>query len=72
MLAVQSVRPLVHNPLVCIFCETEISKMLHEITTFNMDKSVKEMAVEMCDSKLLVKLSGGVDLVETEGKYHLA
>ena len=36
-----------------------------------MDKSVKDMAREMCDSKLLVKLSGGVDLVAIEGKYHL-
>ena len=36
-----------------------------------MDKSVKDMARDMCDSKLLVKLSGGVDLVAIEGKYHL-
>ena len=59
------------QPTVCIFCTSETSEMLHENTTFNMDKSAKEMAVEMCDSKLLVKLSGGVDLVATEGKYHL-
>ena len=54
-----------------MFCESESSEMLHDISTFNMDKSVKDMTVEMCDSKLLVKLSGGVDLVATEGKYHL-
>ena len=59
------------QPTVCIFCESETSEMLHEITTFNMEKSVKETAVEMFDSKLLVKLSGDVDLVATEGKYHL-
>ena len=29
------------------------------------------MAREMCDSKLLVQLSGGVQLVAIEGKYHL-
>ena len=37
-----------------------------------MDKSVyKDMAREICDSKLLVKPSGGVDLVAIEVKYHL-
>ncbi len=59
------------QPIVCMFCESESSEMLHEISTFNMDKSVKDMAVETCDSELLVKLSGGVDVVATEGKYHL-
>ena len=37
-----------------IFCESKN----FEITTFNMDKSVKDITREMCDSKLLVKLSG--------------
>ena len=55
---------------VCIICESETSEKLHEITTFNMDKSVKDWQGR-CDSKLLVKLSGGVDLVLIEGKYHL-
>ncbi len=54
-----------------MFCESESSEMLHDISTFSMDKSVKDMTVDMCDSKLLVKLSWGVDLVATEGKYHL-
>ena len=30
------------------------------------------MAQEMCDSKMLVKISGGIDLVTIEGKYHLS
>ena len=54
-----------------IFGESKTLEKLHEIITFNMDKSVKDMARELCDSKLLDKLSGGVDLVAFEGKYHL-
>ena len=30
------------------------------------------MANEMCDSELLVKISGGIDLVAIEGKYNLS
>ncbi len=37
-----------------------------------MDKSIKDMAREMCDSEMLVKISGGIDLVATEGKYHFS
>ena len=44
------------------------SESLHEFTTFNMDKTIRNMANEMCDSKL----SGGIDLVAIEGKYHLS
>ena len=37
-----------------------------------MDKTIRDMANEMCDSELLVKISGGIDLVAIEGKYHLS
>ncbi len=49
--------------LLCIFCESSTPELLHEFSTFNMDKSIKDMAQEMCDSEMLVKISGGVDLV---------
>lgn len=56
----------------CIFCGNLTAELLHEFTTFNMDKTITDMANEMCDSELLVKISGGIDLVEIEGKYHLS
>ena len=37
-----------------------------------MDKAIRDMANEMSDSDMLVKMSGGVDLVAIEGKYHLS
>ena len=56
----------------CIFCESSTLEPLHEFKTFNIDKSIKDMAREMCDSEMLVKLSGGMDLVAIEAKYHLS
>ncbi len=58
--------------LLCIFCESSTPELLHEFSTFNMDKSIKDMAQEMCDSEMLVKISGGVDLAAIEGKYHFS
>ena len=37
-----------------------------------MEKTIRDMANEMCDSELLVKISGDIDLVAIEGKYHLS
>ena len=37
-----------------------------------MDKTIRDMANEMCNIELLVKISGGIDLVAIEGKYHLS
>ena len=45
------------------------SEQIHEFT-FNANKSVSQMATEMGDMDLLVKLSKG-DLVAIEAKYHL-
>ena len=56
----------------CIFCGDTTTESLHKFTTFNMDKVIREMANEMGDSDLLVKLSGGIDIVAIEGKYHLS
>ena len=35
-----------------------------------MDKVIRDMALEMGDTDLLVKLSGGMDIVAIEGKYY--
>ena len=45
------------------------SEALHEFTTFNANRSVSQMATEMCDTALLTKLAEG-DLVAIEAKYH--
>ena len=68
-------RPKHHSTVVqnavCIFCGGDKTiDQLHEFTTFNVDRSIKDMAREMCDSELLVKISGVVDLVASEGKHH--
>ena len=55
---------------ICIFCDKITSEQLHEVTTLNVDKSIKSMATEMSDHELLVKISGG-DLIALEAKYHL-
>ena len=40
---------------ICIFCDKMTSEQLHELTTLNMDKSIKSMATEMSDRELLIK-----------------
>ena len=35
----------------------------------NLRLIARDMAQEMCDSEILVKISGGIDLVAIEGKY---
>ena len=37
-----------------------------------MDKVIRNMANEMGDADLLMKLSGGMDIVAIEGKYHFS
>ena len=49
-------------------CGHLTTESLHEFTTFNMDKTIRDIANEMCDSELLVNISGGSDLVAIEGK----
>jgi len=40
------------------FVGGKAAEPLHEFTTFNVDKSIKDMAGEMCDGELLMKKSG--------------
>ena len=66
-------RPKRHSGMqrdICIFCDMKTSEQPHEITTLNVDESIKSMATEMSDRELLVKISGG-DLIALEAKYHL-
>ena len=57
---------------ICLFCKGDgESERLHEFTTFNADKSIKVMAIEMNDTNLLAKFADS-DLVAIEAKYHFA
>jgi len=49
---------------VCIFCN-EQGNDLHQVVTLEVDRDVKEMAVQMNDSHLIAKLAGG-DMVAIE------
>jgi hypothetical protein len=53
----------------CFFCNTSTDK-LHQVTTFEMDKTVRKYAYDTLDTGLLAKLSSG-DLVSQEAMYHL-
>ena len=63
-------KKLERNKDLYISCEMSTSEQIHKFTTFNANKSVSQMATEMGDMDLLVKLSVG-DLVAIEAKYHL-
>lgn len=60
---------LERNKDLCIFCEMNTLEKNHEFTTYNANKSVSQMATEMEDMDLMMKLSEG-DLVAIEAKYH--
>ena len=44
------------------------TELLPEFTTFNMNKAVRDMANEIYESDLLVKLYSGIALVAIEDK----
>ena len=47
----------------------DVSDDLHDVSTFMIDKRVRECALELQDTVLLAKLSVG-DLISQEAKYH--
>jgi len=54
----------------CFFCEEKGKpNSLHKVSTFPLDKRVRKCALQLQDSALLAKLSGG-DLVAQEAQYH--
>ena len=53
----------------CIFCDVD-SGQLHNCSTMELDKELREMATELQDSLLLSKISGG-DIIAIEAKYHI-
>lgn len=52
----------------CFFCD-QSSPPLHQVSTFILDKRVRQCALELQDTVLLAKLSAG-DLISQEAVYH--
>uniref|UniRef100_UPI00358EABF1 uncharacterized protein n=1 Tax=Myxine glutinosa TaxID=7769 RepID=UPI00358EABF1 len=56
----------------CFFCEKgEEENVLHEVSTFDADKHIRDMITELNDAQLMTRIVGG-DLIAMEAKYHLA
>ena len=53
----------------CIFCNTN-SASLHSCSTIELDNELKQMALELQDSQLMSRISGG-DIIAIEAKYHI-
>ena len=54
----------------CFFCEGEDDEQnLHRASTMEFDRRIRAAATELCDGKLLAKLSQG-DMVAIEAHYH--
>ena len=54
----------------CFFCDTaNLCEELHTCQTLYLDMRIRNIAQEMNNAKLLIKLSEG-DMVATEAKYH--
>ena len=60
----------IEEELICFFCELPAgTEGLHEASTLQVDRRVKDSASLLEDSLLLAKLSAG-DMVALEAKYH--
>ena len=53
----------------CFFCEEDDEQNLHRASTMEFDRCIRAAATELCDGKLLAKLSQG-DMVAIEAHYH--
>jgi hypothetical protein len=55
----------------CLFCKKgEEENVLHEVSTFDADKNIRNMITELNDTQLMTRIVGG-DLIAMEAKYHL-
>jgi len=56
----------------CLFCDKpgSLLERLHDITTFELDRKVKDCATKSADTQLIAKLSSVSDLIALEAKYH--
>ena len=57
------------QPYICFFCNRSDGKTLHQVSTFQADKRVRDAALFLNDKELLAKLSAG-DMIAMEAKYH--
>ena len=57
------------QPCICFFCNRFDGKTLHQVSTFQVDRRVRDVALFLNDKELLAKLSAG-DMIAMEAKYH--
>ena len=57
------------QPSICFFCNRFDGKTLHQVSTFQVDRRVRDVALFLNDKELLAKLSAG-DMIAMEAKYH--
>ncbi len=55
--------------MACLFCQQE-NGHLHEFQTLEIDKTVRQMALELQETDVMARMEGG-DLIALEAKYHL-
>lgn len=56
----------------CIFCnDGKIKGALHRFSTDDASNNLKRMVLDLEDFDVLAKISGGVDLIAIEAKYHM-
>ena len=55
----------------CFFCEKgKQENVLHEVSTFGADESIRNMITQINDTQVMTKIVGP-DLIAMEAKYHL-
>ena len=56
------------STLSCFFCNKTVGK-LHKVETLELDSKVRHMAIEMMETDIVAKLTGG-DMAATDSVYH--
>ena len=56
------------NSKLCIFCQTSTDEVLHEVTKLSWGEYRRQMAIQMADDLMSIRLVG--DMIAVEAKYH--
>ena len=56
------------NSKLCIFCQTSTDEVVHEVTKLSWGQDRRQMAIQMEDDVMSIRLVG--DMIAVEAKYH--
>ena len=56
------------NSKLCIFCQTSTDEVVHEVTKLSWGEYRRQMAIQMADDLMSIRLVG--DMIAVEAKYH--